>query len=156
VILGAAVSSKVAGRIPPLRVVRYGFVLMAFGAALNVVCNLWLGPRMPWAVLPLTVYTFGFSLLAPVVTIQSLDVFPHRKGLASSLQGFLQILVFALISGLGARLVYRSGLKHASGMALMMLLSWLAYRGSQLFGARLPGRELQALPACAGADDDED
>ncbi|HWH72432.1 MAG TPA: hypothetical protein VNT26_23930 [Candidatus Sulfotelmatobacter sp.] len=71
------------------------------------------------------------ALVAPVVTIQSRDLFPQRKGLASSLQGFAQILVFALISSLGARLVYRSGPKHATGLAVMMGRSGLAYYGFQ-------------------------
>ncbi len=84
---------------------------------------------MPWAVLPLGVYTFGFALAAPAITIQGLDLFPDRKGLASSLQGFVHTLIFALIAGLVAPLVYRSGLKHAAGLAVFMLLSWLAHRG---------------------------
>jgi DHA1 family bicyclomycin/chloramphenicol resistance-like MFS transporter len=60
---------------------------------------------------------------------------PQRKGLAASLQGFSQILIFALISSFVARLVYRSGFKHAVGLAILMGLSWLAYRGSQRFSS---------------------
>lgn len=130
-ILGAAVSGKLAGRAAPLRLVRGGFALMAVGAALNLAVNLWLTPRVPWAVLPLMVYTFGFSLIVPVLTIQSLDVFPERRGLASSLQGFFHTVIFAVIAGMAARWVYRSGLKHAVGMAALAALSWFAYYGSQ-------------------------
>lgn len=126
-ILGAAVSGKVAGRIPPARLVRYGFGFMALGGCLNLAANLWLNLRVPWAVLPLTFYTFGFALLAPVVTIQTLDLMPDRKGLASSLQGFVQIVIFAAVAGLVARLVYRSGVKHALWLLLLMALSWFIY-----------------------------
>jgi MFS transporter, DHA1 family, multidrug resistance protein len=137
-ILGSALSGRLAGRIAPGRMVSCGFGLMGLGSALNLAVSAWLTPRVPWAVLPLTVYTFGFSLVAPVITIQSLDVFPQRRGLASSLQGFAHILIFALIAGLGAQLVYRSAFKHATGMVLLMALSWLAYRGSQKFNTPKP------------------
>jgi DHA1 family bicyclomycin/chloramphenicol resistance-like MFS transporter len=96
-ILGSAVGAKLMGRISPARLARVGFGLMAAGAAVNIAASLWLAPRVPWAVLPLTLYTFGFSFVAPVVTIEGLDMIPQRKGLAASLQGFTQILVFALI-----------------------------------------------------------
>lgn len=134
-ILGAALSVWLARRIAPRRQVLLGFVLMALGAIINVAVSHWFVPRVPWTVLPLTLFTFGFSLVAPVVTLEGLDMFPRRKGLASSLQGFVQTLVFALIAGLAAPLVLHSGLKHAFGLALLMAASYLAYVGSRYFGA---------------------
>jgi len=128
-ILGAAVSARAAGRVHATRLLKYGFTLMAIGASANLAVNLCGIVRVPWAVLPLSLYTFGFSLLAPVATIQCLDIFPTRKGLASSIQGFFQTLIFALIAGVVARFVYRSGVKHAYGLLIMMCLSWLAYGG---------------------------
>lgn len=126
---GSAVCSRLAGRVPSARLARHGFVVMAIGAALNVAVNLAPEPRVPWAVLPLTVYTFGFSLVAPVVTIAGLDLFPQRRGLAASLQGFIHVLVFALISSAVAPLVHGSGLRHAWCLALLMFLSWASYQG---------------------------
>ena len=127
-VLGAAASGRLAGRLPPWRFVTLGFGLMALGAALNLAANLG-HLRVPWVVLPLSVYTFGFAFLAPVITIQGLDLFPDHKGLASSLQGFSHTIIFALIAGPGAPLVAHSGFKHALGMAALMLLSGLAYAG---------------------------
>ena len=134
-VLGSAVGARLMGRIPSARLVRLGFGLMAAGAAVNIAASLWLAPRVPWAVLPLTLYTFGFSFVAPVATIEGLDMIPQRKGLAASLQGFTQILVFALISGFAARLVFHSGPRHAVGLAILMGLSWLAYVGSKRFSS---------------------
>jgi MFS transporter, DHA1 family, multidrug resistance protein len=139
-IIGSAVSGQAAGRIAPSRLVRLGYIMMVAGATLGVASNLGLPQRLPWAVLPLTLYTFGFAFTAPVLTLEGLDVFPDRKGLASSLQGFFQTLVFALISFFLARLVYRSGLKHAVGHWAMMALSLLAYWGSRFFVAPPPAR----------------
>lgn len=128
-ILGSAASARAAGRMAAKQVVRLGYALMAAGTALNLAANVWLPHRVPWGVLALPIYTFGFAFLAPVLTIQCLDLFPTRKGLASSLQGFFQIIVFAAIAGVGARFVYRSGEKHAVALALLMICSWTAYQG---------------------------
>lgn len=137
-ILGSAASARAAGRMAGKQVVRIGFALMAAGAALNLIANLWFPHRVPWGVVALPIYTFGFALLAPVVTIQCLDLFPTRKGLASSLQGFFQIIVFAAIAGVVARFVYRSGEKHAVALVIMMACSWVAYQGYERAVRRSP------------------
>ena len=142
-ITGAFVSGKMAGRVPPKRQLRWGFTIMAIGATCGLATNLWQPHRLFWALSPLTTYSFGFSFVAPGLTIQGLDALPDRKGLASSLQGFFHMLIFALISFFVARLVYRSGLKHAVGLWILMLLSGLAYWGSQCFGVRTAGARTQ-------------
>jgi DHA1 family bicyclomycin/chloramphenicol resistance-like MFS transporter len=125
--LGSAASARAAGVVSVPRLLLCGLAFMLLGAAANLVVNASLTPRVPWAVLPLMFYTFGFSLLAPVVTIQALDLFPDRKGLAASLQGFIQILMFALIAGVVARWVYRSGVKHAIALAILLGLGAACY-----------------------------
>ena len=134
-VCGSAVGSRLAGVFPSRRLVQAGFALMALGAVLNLVASCWHPPRVPWAVLPLSVYTLGFGLMAPVVTLQGLDLLPDRKGLASSLQGFSQILIFALIAGPVAPLVYRSAIRHGLGLVLLTLLSGLAYYGCAITAA---------------------
>ena len=127
-ILGSVVTTRVAGRISFQRTARTGVLLMAAGATVNLAYNYFFTPEIPWAVLPLFLHTLGFALFAPVGTILSLDLFPHRRGLASSLQGFMQMLLFALLSGFVARLVYASGFKHSLAMALMLALNLLGWR----------------------------
>lgn len=107
---------------------RLGLCPDEIAATVNVFYNLWFPARVPWAVLPLALYTFGFALFAPVATILCLDLFPDRRGLASSLQGFAHVIVFALISGFVAGMVYRSAFKHALGMALLLALNWIGWR----------------------------
>jgi DHA1 family bicyclomycin/chloramphenicol resistance-like MFS transporter len=129
--LGSAVGSRVAGVYPRAFFLRCGFGLMALGVTSNLILALCHVTRVPWAVLPLTAYTFGFSLLAPVIAIQALDLFPQRRGLASSLQGFSNTILFTLIAGPIAPLVYRSALKHVAAQVLLVTLSGVAYVGYQ-------------------------
>jgi DHA1 family bicyclomycin/chloramphenicol resistance-like MFS transporter len=127
-ILGSVVTARVAGHISFPRMARMGVLLMVAAAAVNLAYNYLFTPRVPWAVLPLFLHTLGFALFAPVGTILALDLFPRRRGLASSLQGFMQMLLFALLSGFIARLVYSSGFKHALAMALMLALNLIGWR----------------------------
>ena len=126
--LGSIITGWMAGRVDPGRTVRCGYRLMALGAAGNLAMNLCLTPRIPWAVLPIAIYTLGFSLTAPVLTLLALDLYPHKRGLASSLQGFAQIIVFAFLASAGVPLVYASGIKHAAGMGLLLAGSWGLWR----------------------------
>jgi DHA1 family bicyclomycin/chloramphenicol resistance-like MFS transporter len=77
------------------------------------------------------VSTFGFALFAPGSTILCLDIFPAKRGLASSLQGFAITLVFSLVSATVAPLVFASGPRHAIVMAAMLALNWIAWRWYQ-------------------------
>lgn len=126
-IAGSALSAKLANRVKAQRLVAAGFFLMAGGALLNMAISLWL-MRLPWAILALPVYTFGFALVAPIATIQALDLLPTRRGLASSLQGFIQTLVFAGMSAGVAKVVHGSASRHGVGLLVLMVLSWLSYR----------------------------
>lgn len=152
IILGAAVNGRLAGRFPGARFVQVGFGLMMVGAALNLAAGFWPNPQVPWAVLPLTVYTFGFALAAPVITLEGLDLFPERKGLASSLQGFSHVVIFAILAGPVVQWVYRSGPKHALGLAILLSLSWLGYAGYRAWPRRPVAQEDSARgTGCGGA-----
>jgi DHA1 family bicyclomycin/chloramphenicol resistance-like MFS transporter len=127
-LVGSALTARLAGRVPPRRLAAWGYALMITAVTMNVAYNCFFVPRIPWAVAPLFVYNLGFSLFAPIGTLLALDLFPHRRGMASSLQGFAQIILFAAISAFLAPIVYASGLKHALAMALMLVVNWLAWR----------------------------
>ena len=87
-------------------------------------------PVVPWAVLPVTIYTFGISLLMPILTVEVMGQFPKMRGLASSLQGFAQMTVFAIMSGLIVPHLFHSGLLLAICQAVMvargMMIWWFS------------------------------
>lgn len=128
---GSFLNTRLAGRVAPTRVAAWGYGLMITAVVGNLLLNLSLPPRVPWAVLPLFVYTLGFSLFAPIGMLLVLELFPQRRGMASSLQGFTQILLFAAISAFLAPLIFSSAIKHAVAMALMLVLNvagWAFYQ----------------------------
>ena len=110
---GAWASGRLAGRVTPRQQVRWGYRLMMAVALLNVALNLWLPPHPVWAILPVALYAFGWSMMTPVVTLLLLDLVPERRGMASSVQSSLGSAVNGLVAGVLAPLVMHSPLALA-------------------------------------------
>ena len=78
--------------------------------------------------LPIAIYSFGWALMVPVVTLQLLDLFPERRGMASSLQAVVGSTANGLVAGLVAPLVMHSAIALATaslGLMLVGLVSWM-------------------------------
>lgn len=130
VILGAFLSGKLAGRISSTTTVKYAYGVLFAAAAINLAYNLALTPSMPWAVLPIALYSTGMALAMPSITLLALDVFPLNRGLVSSLQGFVQTTLNAVVAGAISPLVSFSTVYLAVGMLAFLLLgrlAWMAY-----------------------------
>ena len=128
IMAGALVSGRLAGRIEPRVQVRRGFALMIAAALGNLAANLVFDPHPAWAMLPIAVYSFGWSLMVPVVTLMVLDLFPERRGLASSLQATVGALANGLVAGIVSPLVMHSALGLAVASALLMSIGLVAWR----------------------------
>jgi DHA1 family bicyclomycin/chloramphenicol resistance-like MFS transporter len=78
-------------------------------------------------VLPLFLFSFSLALAMPPLTLAGMNLFPQHSGLAASMQSFLQMMLFALVSGLVAPLLFGSALHLALGLAGCLAASYLAY-----------------------------
>ncbi len=128
-VLGSATGARLAHRVAQPRMIRIGLALMTGGALLNVAYNAAFAAAVPWVVLPLFCFTFGLSLALPAMSMLTQGLFPAMRGLAASLQSFVQMLIFALVSGLLAPLLFGSAFRLALGMAAGVVLSaafWFA------------------------------
>jgi MFS transporter, DHA1 family, multidrug resistance protein len=124
---GAWLSGRLAGKMPPRRQVRWGFVVVGVASVTNVLLNAVASPHVAWAVWPVAMYAFGWSLLTPVVTLLVLEQAPDRRGMASSVQSSIGSAANALVAGVLAPLVMHSafGLALASlGLMLAGLVAW--------------------------------
>jgi MFS transporter, DHA1 family, multidrug resistance protein len=124
---GAWWSGRLAGRLEPRLQVRRGFTLMAWATAINLLLNALFTPQWWWAMPPVGLFAFGWSLMVPVVTIQVLDLAPERRGMASSLQATVSSVSNALVAGLVTPLVMHSGLRLALASASFLLMGWVAW-----------------------------
>lgn len=130
--LGSWVSGRLAGKLSPERTIWRGFAILGVAALTNVALSFWLPAGLPWSILPIPIYTFGMSLVAPSLTLMALEPFPAQRGLAASCQMFFQSGSNALIAGLLAPLLWGSTLTMALGMTGLatgaMLAVWLHHR----------------------------
>jgi MFS transporter, DHA1 family, multidrug resistance protein len=125
---GAWVSGRLAGKIPPRRQIRHGFLIMLVVSLVNVAANFVLVPHAGWALLPIALFSFGWALMVPVVTLLVLDLHPERRGLASSLQAVIGATANGLVAGVIAPLVMHSTRALAITSLLMMgvgLAAWM-------------------------------
>src|SRR5690606_35623860 len=65
---GSMLSSRLAGKMDPAKLILIGQGIMAMGAIGNVLYNLFFVAAVPWAVLPIMVYGFGMSAAIPGMT----------------------------------------------------------------------------------------
>jgi DHA1 family bicyclomycin/chloramphenicol resistance-like MFS transporter len=125
---GAWVSGRLAGRIDPQRQIRHGFVIMLATSTANIALNLLFPPHVAWALLPIAVFSFGWALMVPVVTLMALDQVPERRGMASSVQSCIGSLANALVAGVVAPLVMHSTVALACtslGMMGIGIVAWI-------------------------------
>ena len=124
---GAWLSGRLAGRIAPKRQVRHGFVIMCVVAVANVIANALFAAHASWALIPIAVFAFGWALMVPVVTLLVLDLYPQRRGMASSLQAFVGSAANGVVAGVVAPLVMHSTVWLAVASLLMMGVGMLAW-----------------------------
>ena len=124
---GAWVSGRLAGKIAPKRQIRHGLLIMAVISIVNVLANVLFTAHASWALLPVGIYAFGWSLMVPVVTLLVLDLYPERRGLASSLQAVVGSTANGIVAGVLAPLVMHSTVALAAGSLAMMLVGLAAW-----------------------------
>ena len=128
IMMGAWLSGRMAGRLPAKQQIRYGFSVMLLVSVVNVSANFVWVPQASWAMFPIALFAFGWALMVPVVTLQVLDLYPERRGLASSLQAFVGSTANGIVAGVVAPLVMHSTRALAVtslGMLGVGLLAWL-------------------------------
>ncbi len=127
VMLGAFLSGRLAGKISPRRTIKIGYLIMFAAAAFNIAYSSLYEPALPWTVLPVMCYTFGMALAMPSVTLLALDLFPHNRGLTSSLLGFQHSFLIAIVAGVVSPLLSHADITLALGMAGFLLSGWSSW-----------------------------
>ncbi|NLC36383.1 MAG: multidrug effflux MFS transporter [Alcaligenaceae bacterium] len=135
-ISGSMLSSRLAGKVAAARLILVGQGIMGLGALGNVLYNVFFVATVPWAVVPITIYGFGMSTALPGMTVVTLSMFPRLRGMASSVQSTMQMLVFAAVAGFVAPLLFGSALLLACGTVGSAVLCAVLWQMSERMGAR--------------------
>ncbi len=131
IMAGSWLSGRMAGKVKPKNQIMQGFRVMLGVSVINIAAHALLTPSAWWSLWPVTVFAFGWALMVPVVTLLVLDLYPARRGMASSLQAVVGSTANGLVAGVVAPLVMHSAIGLALMSAAFMavgLLAWLWLR----------------------------
>jgi MFS transporter, DHA1 family, multidrug resistance protein len=120
IMAGAWWSGRLAGKIKPKHQIRYGFTIMLATSLVNLLLNTVFTAQAWWAMVPVAIFSFGWALMVPVVTLLVLDLVPERRGMASSVQAFIGAMANGVVAGVIAPLVMHSTGLLALASTLML------------------------------------
>jgi MFS transporter, DHA1 family, multidrug resistance protein len=128
IMFGSQLSGRAAGRYSPQETVKRAYYFMGAAALGNLVYAFVVPPSIPWAVIPLAIYGIGFAMAMPSVSLITLDLFPTRRGMAASLQGFVSGMVNVVTAGVISPAVSHNPRWLALGMAALTLAGFACWR----------------------------
>lgn len=132
---GAFISGRVAGKHSHVRTVNVGYVIMLSAATANVLINLSFEPSVFTVIAPMAVYACGMSLSTPNITLISLDLFPHNRGLASAMQSCMHTMSNAVVAGLLVPALAGHVTWFATGTFVLCISGFVSWRMAQRFAA---------------------
>ena len=141
IMTGAQLSGRAAGKLAPHQTVRRAYIFMVSAATANLIYSFVVTPAIPWAVIPIMVYAIGTAMAMPSISLITLDLFPTRRGMAASLQGFVAGMINTVIAGVVSPAVSHDTRWLAVAMVGTMLLgigSWMLYVRSVRRGGEPP------------------
>ena len=104
---------------------------MMLAVLANVTVSTLFTPAIPWSVMPIFAYAIGTAIAFPSLSLLVMDLFPFRRGMATSLSAFVGGIINALVAGVISPAISHSPALMALGMGAMMLsglLCWMSYR----------------------------
>jgi DHA1 family bicyclomycin/chloramphenicol resistance-like MFS transporter len=118
----AVISNRIAGRVQIARQMRIGLSVATLGFGLNLAYAYFGNPRVPWVVIPLTIYGCGLGLFTSATTLRLLDLFPTLRGTCSSLYSFASTMIAAIAMGAVSPLVSHSLVALALTAAFLLVI----------------------------------
>ena len=128
ILVGSQLSGRAAGRLSRAQTLRRAYTFMGVSAAANLAYSLAFPPSLPWAVMPIFFYALGSAMAMPTISLTTLDLFPTRRGMAASLQGFVSGMINTITAGVIAPAVFHDPRWMAFAMAAMMLTGFTCWR----------------------------
>ncbi len=132
VMIGSWLSGRLAGKLPPQRQIKWGFVVMALAAVMQCMGHMWWQPQLWWSLPLVGLFATGWAIMTPAMTMLLLSLSPNRKGMAASLMTFVLSMSNAWVAGAVATAVMHSSVAIAAvafTATAIGLLSWLVVKG---------------------------
>jgi DHA1 family bicyclomycin/chloramphenicol resistance-like MFS transporter len=126
--LGAGYSAYLSTRLEQRAQLVRGFAIMMGAGAANVAASVWLPANVYWTLPLVGSLAFGWALLVPVVSVQLLDMVPEARGMAASVQLFLNSVASLVVSAGVVPLAIRSIAAMALASLVLLIVGLVAWR----------------------------
>jgi DHA1 family bicyclomycin/chloramphenicol resistance-like MFS transporter len=100
IVLGAFLSGRLSHYFSAKKIVSIAMIVMLTASVLNIVQLLWFEVTIFSVVAPLTLYAMGIAIQMPALSVLALDCFPHNRGSASAVQGFVHSMLASLVTAI--------------------------------------------------------
>lgn len=131
IFVGSMIIHRLSHRFRTATLINSALVLAASGVLLNLAAEQWVQVNAWWVIMPIVLYALGYSMTNPGLSLLAFDCLPTKRGLASSLQAFMQMGTAAVVTALVVPLVEENllhmALANAALFSLAVLL-WLSVR----------------------------
>ena len=131
IFLGALGANRLAGKIHLFAQVKMGYFFLISAAICNVIYHAFMPPALPWSVMPLFFYAIGMSLVAPGVTLMTLDLFPNTRGIVASCQSCAVTFLGAIVAGVIAPILEVSPVLLAFGQLAFACIAITCWQWSK-------------------------
>jgi DHA1 family bicyclomycin/chloramphenicol resistance-like MFS transporter len=136
-IIGAWIFGRMAGRVSDSVQSQIGFALTLLGSALMILLQaVSAAPALVLQQATITLIALGAQIVGPTLTLRMLDLFPHARGSAASVQSCVQIAISALTFGFLAPALSGSMLTLAGGSFGAAVVAFVMWRLAQYVLAR--------------------
>jgi DHA1 family bicyclomycin/chloramphenicol resistance-like MFS transporter len=125
--LGSFASGRLAHRLTSHFSISMAFGLLISASIINLLQAQLLTPTPLSVIAPMVLYAFGMAWMLPNLTIMSLDCFPHRRGLAASMQGFVQTVGGAVAAGIIVPIISNSNALFTIAQSLLLVVALLLW-----------------------------
>lgn len=135
--MGSLACNKTAGKISQNKTILIGVSTAFFASLISLFYVFIFEPKVPFAILPMAIYAFGYTFAIPCISIKILDLMPNMRGTASAAQSFIVISIFSLFSVFIAPFIMDSAQKIALTSMASLIFAIIAWQIANLLRKNL-------------------
>jgi DHA1 family bicyclomycin/chloramphenicol resistance-like MFS transporter len=131
IFVGSMIIHRLSHRFRTATLINSALALAAIGVLFNLAVEQWADVNAWWVITPIVLYALGYSMTNPGLSLLAFDCLPTKRGMASSLQAFMQMGTAAVVTALVVPLVEENLLHMALANAALFsiaVLLWLSVR----------------------------
>lgn len=126
--LGSTLGGRFAQRLTAIRTIGLGAAIAAIAGCAMLLFALMEEVHLAMIIVPQFFYMVGIGLVMPQAMAAAMGPFPHMAGAASSLLGFVQMLVAAIVGGCVGYFYNDTSVVMAGAIAASGVMTWWCYR----------------------------